>query len=163
MANVGDLLCRILQAGRRASVAILHLVICYSRLFKMLRSNLLLLFQRLPFDWKNPIGYLAAFSMEYLTTILILSVILCQTNFTVGTSLMLIALAKDIANDLHSINAFKANQLKLTNALRDSIELQSNAKKYFWKWNFCIVLIEIQKIWSFPLQTHSKILRSLRI
>lgn len=97
----------------------------------MLRSNLLLLFQRLPFDWKNPIGYLVAFSMEYLTTILILSVILCQTSFTVGTSLMLIALAKDIANDLHSINAFKANQLKLTNALRDSIELQSNAKKYF--------------------------------
>lgn len=76
--------------------------------------------------------------MEYLTTILILSVILCQTSFIIGTSLLLIALAKDITNELHSINAVEANQLELTNTLRNSIKLQSKAKKYFGKRNPCI-------------------------
>lgn len=71
--------------------------------------------------------------MEYLTTTLILSVILCQTSFVIGSSLMLIALATDITNELHSINVSNGNRLKLTKTLNESIELHSDAKKYFQK------------------------------
>lgn len=50
---------------------------------------------------------------------------------------MLIALAKDITNDLISINSSHENRLKLTENLNKLIELQSDAKKYLSKNIFC--------------------------
>lgn len=55
---------------------------------------------RLPFDWKNPFGYLVAISMESVGVYYILYSTSCVMGLSVGLSYILISFVKDIKEDL---------------------------------------------------------------
>lgn len=84
---------------------------------------------RLPFDWKNPYGYVGAFIVEYITGIYVLGTMLTQTSLIIGSYWLLISLAKDISRGLYGINETKLKPLQLERDLINFMKLQSNAKR----------------------------------
>lgn len=90
---------------------------------------------RLPFNWKDPIGYLFAFTIEYIGTLYVCTVNGCTFSFFIGTCFMLMALADDILFELIGINEhFKiyGYDLNLCEKFRAFIELQ-RFEKQLWK------------------------------
>lgn len=62
------------------------------------------LYCRIPFDWKTPLGYLAAFIFIYASlfgSLLCLIPILC---LSLGSAWLVGSLVNDIANDVHDFN-----------------------------------------------------------
>lgn len=84
---------------------------------------------RLPFQWKNPFGYLIAFAIEYTSGIYIIDMMVCQTSLVIGCYWLLISLALDISRDLFKIIGTKMNPLQLKRELTNYIRAQSDAKQ----------------------------------
>lgn len=86
---------------------------------------------RYPFDWKTPIGYTLAATLQYTAV----SVILFATSSTVviqmGVISMLISMTKDIKHDLHAINKkskIKDHQPDILHHFTELIQYHSDAK-----------------------------------
>lgn len=92
------------------------------------------LFDRLPFDWKNPYGYVIIFIMDYITAFYVMSIMVCQTSLIIGSYWLLISLAKDLSRDLYKINATKMNRLQFKREIINFIQYQSDAKRLSEHW-----------------------------
>lgn len=88
---------------------------------------------RFPFNWKNPIGYLFACSMEYIFISNICFAALYSTTFGVGSVFMLVWMNKDVKRDFSSINkAFtvKKNQMEFTKRFTEIIQFYFDTKQF---------------------------------
>lgn len=90
-------------------------------------------FFRVPFDWRNPIGYLIVVCIllagTYATFICVMPIVV----FLIGCCWLFIAFVKDISNDLPLLNEFKTCdrqiQQQRIEAFCNIIELFSDAKQ----------------------------------
>lgn len=65
---------------------------------------LLCLFHRFPFNYRNPIGYLFAFALQYIALMNLFFYVCCMACIGIGFFMFIISIAKDIKNNLKSIN-----------------------------------------------------------
>lgn len=82
-------------------------------------------FSRVPFDWKNPIGYLIAIIWEYITVVYAFMVVGILTTFGFGTFLLALTALDDVKVGLKKINdlaKFEKNRAQTSNLLGDSIQ-----------------------------------------
>lgn len=88
---------------------------------------------RFPFDWKNPCGYLIAFTLQFTMLIGLYFYVACTFSFGIGIYMFGIALINDIKTNFHSINksanSTKNNQIRLFKLLSDAIRLDSIVKQ----------------------------------
>lgn len=61
------------------------------------------LFQRLPFDWKNPLGYLIAACLQYVMTKCFFIYVASLSSFGIGFYLFSMAMSEDMKLNLNSI------------------------------------------------------------
>lgn len=83
---------------------------------------------RLPFDWKNPRGYLIGFIFQYASSICAMLVIVSMMALIFGACWMLTALTQDIKVVLLEIEPEK-NPKKLFDSLFECIELYTDLKQ----------------------------------
>lgn len=76
-------------------------------------------FDRFPFDWKNPYGFLISISIEHIMITYALIIGVCALNFSIETYLFVMATTKVIKQNLNSIN-----ENDKTNQTRTSISTQ---------------------------------------
>lgn len=84
------------------------------------------IFVRVPFDWKNPLGYFFILTIQAvitLTTTYPCKVTIC---FLIGSFWALLTIVEDITSDLHGLNA---KRRKLDGNLKNIIHQFSNLKK----------------------------------
>lgn len=94
----------------------------------------LLIFQRerFPFDWRNPIGYMIAFAIEYLSFFCVVRVAVCLTTFIPGTFWILISITDDLKCDFNTVNELaksEGSRLQITEKFYELISFQSDAKQ----------------------------------
>lgn len=89
------------------------------------------LIYRFPFDTNSPNEYLIAFIFQYMMVLVAAFISLGVITISIGTSLMLVSIIKDLKADLRSLNenAKKGNRLQIFKQLFKFIELHSNAKQ----------------------------------
>lgn len=88
--------------------------------------------QRFPFDWKNPHGYLVAFAAEVILITCAAIAAVLATNFGLGITLILIALAKDVEADVWSIDKSAKNhpnQFQIVEQFKELLRFYSDAKQ----------------------------------
>lgn len=61
-------------------------------------------FHRFPFNWKNPCGYVVAFTFQYIVVMYCYYLIACSVSFGTGSFLLVTSMVIDIQNNLNSIN-----------------------------------------------------------
>lgn len=72
---------------------------------------------RIPFDWKNLVGYLIVVVIEYLYGVALLFAAVTLVGFAIRNYLWLLSMAEDIKCDMESINQnarFKRSRLDVT-------------------------------------------------
>lgn len=74
------------------------LCILFLFLIKIMKSR------RLPFDWKNPIGYFLAVALQYIVSTYIFFMAAGLTSFAIGIYLIGLAATKEIRNQIQEIN-----------------------------------------------------------
>lgn len=87
---------------------------------------------RMPFDWKNPIGYLVAAIIQHLICIAIFSVVACLASYGIGAFLFGIFTIKDIKTILKSINdsaQTKKTERQAMEYLDDYIQCHTKLKR----------------------------------
>lgn len=92
----------------------------------------MVLYYRMPFDFKTPIGYLIANAVLYSLLKCIYFYAAVGSSINIGAWLFVMKFIEDIQNDTKSINKIaksKKNQSKLLNRLSDSIQFHSNTKE----------------------------------
>ena len=85
-----------------------------------------------PFDWKNPIGYLIAFAIQYISLGHLYILGAAVISLEIGCYLWMMELIEDIKNDINSINKtakLRKNQTQMSKQLTDSIEFHSKVKQ----------------------------------
>lgn len=99
---------------------------------------------RLPFDWRNPLGYTIAFIFQFILSMDLLITILSLTIYAIGTCLILMSLAEDIKCDLNSVkmNArhkkHSGNRLQMFVEFSHLIQFHSSSKQLSTNLNkFC--------------------------
>lgn len=88
--------------------------------------------QRFPFDWKNPGGYLVAFSAEVILISCAAIAGALATNFGIGINLILISMAKDVEADMLSINQAiknRPNRSQMVKQFKDFVRFCSDSKQ----------------------------------
>lgn len=115
---------------------------------------------RFPFDWKTPIGYLTAITMQYVAVrfVCFFGAVLCA--FEIGFYLWTMGLIEDIGNDISSFNDMaksQKNEGQTAERLRNSIEFHLNVKelsifKTKSNYNFIFIRIFVFIFSSFLLQ-----------
>lgn len=87
---------------------------------------------RTPFDWRNPIGYLVAVTMQYVMIMYLLSTVGCALVFAIASYLFSIAMSKSIKLNLCSINrkaGDEIHRMRLMEQLVEFIEYHSRVKQ----------------------------------
>lgn len=91
-------------------------------------------FQRFPFDWNNPTGYLAAVALEYLGFGYQYSIIACTLTYGIGIFSITISVTKEIQRILHSVNhkaqAKKVQFIKLRTLIFEYIDTHGAVKQF---------------------------------
>lgn len=109
-----------------------------SKQFSPFKSNynttsfFVFILQRLPFNWKNPFGYLAAITLQYALTRCFFIYVGSFASFSVGAFLFSWAMSKDVKCSLNPINR-KRNARKRTPKifwqLTKFIQIHSDSKR----------------------------------
>lgn len=92
----------------------------------------LLLHERLPFKWRNPVGFLIAIVMEYAILLYALIVTASILSMAIASFLYAVALSRDIKGSLFAFNLnaqAKVDQPILLDQLTEFIEVHSSAKQ----------------------------------
>lgn len=87
---------------------------------------------RFPFDWRTPIGYSVAFSIQYIWVLVVVCSATFHSIFLMESFLMLIALIRGVKEDLHTIDKIaetNGNASDTFNRLSQQIQFHSNAKQ----------------------------------
>lgn len=91
---------------------------------------------RLPYDWKNPIGYLVAVSALLLWALFPFQYMGCIITLAFGVFMFATALVKDLNGVLHSINSMindKESRNEMYKELSEFIRIHANAKQLSWE------------------------------
>lgn len=89
-------------------------------------------FNRMPFDWKNPTGFLVAVIIQYIFDVITLSVSAWSAALNIGAVLFIFTLIKDIRRSLKPINDNAKSTTRKRQAMQqlsDYIQLHSNVKQ----------------------------------
>lgn len=95
-------------------------------------NDLLFSICRLPFNWKDPVFYALAMTVEYSITMVLFYFIACLISLKIGTLLFSIAISEDIKRSLHSINTIskrKAGHARIFTHLVNFVESHVEAKQ----------------------------------
>lgn len=87
---------------------------------------------RLPFDWKNPVGYLIAAIIQHIIVLIVFAVIACFTAWGVSMYMFEALMAKDIRKLLYSLNRnaqTNKNKLQAMQQLRIYITFHGDLKQ----------------------------------
>lgn len=87
---------------------------------------------RLPFDWRNPIGYLVVITLQYTANVYFFPFAACLVAYALGILLHVLSVATDIKTDLKMINEnakIKQNRLMTLERLFEFIEFHSKLKE----------------------------------
>lgn len=112
--------------------------------FQIEFSKFISRFRRMPFDWKSPLTFLAAASLQIVALYFILLSSYCFLCFLIGFCWTIILFSKDIVAEVRALDdVAKENSKKLTkikSKLIDIIQFHSKAKQlscyfYFGKKN----------------------------
>lgn len=88
--------------------------------------------QRLPFDWRNPQGYLFAIFIEFLVAFCVLSFIACFSTFAFGAFMFALSFVKDLIAEVNYINKCvrtKRSETKVLKRFVKSIALHADMKQ----------------------------------
>lgn len=89
-------------------------------------------FERFPFDWRNPLGFFIAISIQYTVATHLLAICACVMNLAVGSFLYAIGLCDFIKGYLLSINQnarARADPSILLEQLTEFLEMHSSLKQ----------------------------------
>lgn len=89
-------------------------------------------FQRLPFNWRTPIGYFVAFTLQCGGVYYLFMYVVINCGYFTGSVLTLIAFVNDAKQELKSINALgkiDGNKTKIIKGFGKFIELHAQAKQ----------------------------------
>lgn len=87
---------------------------------------------RLPFDWKNPIGYLIVIVLQSVSSFLVLQFLTCMTICTLGSFLFAWSFAKDWKNHLQALHQMvhtKSSKTDILENLNEFIRSHSTEKQ----------------------------------
>lgn len=87
---------------------------------------------RFPFNWKNPIGFTFAISIQYVINITTLIIGKCIGVFLFGTCVVLMLLTNDIKRGLQSINknaGLKKQRFRIQKQLHELIQFHSSTRQ----------------------------------
>lgn len=144
-----SVLCDGFRAGRfRITVSILvalyfvrHTYIWYAVTLCVFGTIQLL--YRMPFDWKNPIAYIVASFIEYISLRYLYIVLSALMSLHLGAYLMATSFIQDAQNDIRSINKIaksKKKQSQLSTKFHETIQAHTQIKQLSWN-NFDLQLI----------------------
>lgn len=89
-------------------------------------------FERTPFDWRTPWGYVVAFGVLWIAAFFLLVIFTCSLSLFTGSCTILIAFAEDIKVEIWAIDKANRNTralLKFRACLFEYIQLYLNAKQ----------------------------------
>lgn len=87
---------------------------------------------RLPFEWRTPIGYLIAFSIQFASFYCILLSADCFMGFLIGSCETLLTLTEDVKTELSALddaNKSGENAANLKQQMCDFVDLHSNTRQ----------------------------------
>lgn len=87
---------------------------------------------RFPFDWKNPVGYIAAIAALILLAEHMVLYIGCFLVLSLGSIIFEITLVKDLKHQLHSINKMakhRKSRKDIYKTLSEFIEIHTRTKQ----------------------------------
>ena len=96
---------------------------------KMKKKNI----YRLPFDWKNPIGFFVAFNIMNILHWNLCFLMISALSLGIGLYLLITSLTKDIKNDVIGFSdqiKTEPNPMILARQLFDCIQFHSTVKRY---------------------------------
>lgn len=111
---------------------VVHFLFYIYILEKKNHINYFLFYSRFPFDWRNPLVYLICAITQYLSLYNLAKGGICQICFTISSSLMLMAIGKDLKRDIHFIDEMNKTDLprnKIRKNLIKFIQFHANAKE----------------------------------
>lgn len=88
---------------------------------------------RFPFDWRNPRGYLAAFTLSYVLEVNVIFFLVCNICTGIGFFIFAMSLTKDVKNDFLKFGVWmksEPNPTLLSKQLFDLIQFHSLMKRY---------------------------------
>lgn len=88
---------------------------------------------RLPFDWKNPSGFLIASILIFMLMLNTFMFMACELSTGIGTYVLVTSLTKDLKNNFSSFSQIvksKSNAVKLMKQLIDLIQYHSTGKRF---------------------------------
>lgn len=100
--------------------------------------TLLYVFGRFPFDYRNPIGYLFAFFLQYIALLNLFFYVCCMACIGIGFFMFIISITKDIKNNLRSINEHLKKSMseheksEISTQFLDTIQFHAVAKQLSW-------------------------------
>lgn len=89
-------------------------------------------FLRFPFDWRNPIGYLVALTLQYTANVRFFKLVACLVATGLGAFSFELSMTTHVKTDLKLINEsakMKENRLSTLKRLSEFIEFHSRLKE----------------------------------
>lgn len=86
------------------------------------------IYQRFPFDLKNPIGYTLALILQYIMLMCMLYSVACLLSIGFGAYVLIITVTEDIKINMTTIHT-EETHLKIVGQFLDTIEIHSSAKQ----------------------------------
>lgn len=90
-----------------------------------------LLIQRLPFDWKNPSGFLLAICFQYAALFYASRYLACFLTLAFGLFMFTFSYVKDMIAQVHSIDKYakaKLSEQDVLNRLAEIIDMHSDIR-----------------------------------
>ena len=87
---------------------------------------------RFPFDWKNPIGYLIACTLQFILLIYLFHAAAFCVSIEIASYLLLISLTKDIKNTVYDMNSSQSDTKLRSTFLKqicEFVQFHANAKR----------------------------------
>lgn len=92
----------------------------------------ILTFNRLPFDWKDPIFYLFGFLIDSWVVYCVLTICAAVINYAVASCLMLLVFIKDLKQEADTLNAIgktERSQTEIKEIFFNFIEFHVHVKE----------------------------------
>ena len=124
-----------------SDVVRIHFLFIHFFILNFIDFNLFFKIRRFPFDWKNPLGFLLATSLEFVMLFFSSRYLACFLILGFGMFMYGLSFAKDMIAELHSINKWAKAKKSETNILKRLIEIvimHTDMKR----WNEAVSLIK---------------------
>lgn len=91
------------------------------------------MFYRFPFNWKNPMGYLIAYTLLLISVLNFIYFVTCCVTLGIGIFVFITSVATDLKNELIAFAdriKIEPNPMIMIKSLHDFIQFHSNGKRY---------------------------------